>query len=161
MRKEKIGPVVRTRVRTEDMRRLEQICQSEKKSQAEVVRRALLFYLDAYEAEQTDRRESKLEARLRKMEDRLAAIGMRSNIDIGVIYHAIYHNYGNEAPKAFGSFYSNSVKRLQSKRKDPGEKTAVMNLFNELYRKDEPKEAGEEPEKPGEKPEIKRYTVDE
>jgi hypothetical protein len=151
MPKTKQQPLVRTRLATDDLGRLDRICRTEGKTQAEIARRALLFYLDAYETEQTDRRESKLEKRLKRMEDRLAAIGMRSNIDVGVIYQALYHNYGKAGPKAFPAFYNMAVKRLQTKRKDKDDKAAVMQMVDELYRKDEPKEdADQQPETGGE-----------
>lgn len=149
-------PLIRTRLRTEDLKRFDQICRSEGKTQAEIARRALLFYLAAYEKDDLDRRESKLDARLRKMEDRLAAMIMRPTIDIGVLYQAIYHNYGKEAPKAFMSFYNHAVKRLATKRKDSGEKKMLLALVDELYGS-EPKQTTEAEEKPT----IKRYTVDE
>jgi len=164
MPKTKQLPEVRTRLRSEDLARLDRICRSENKTQAEVARRAILFYLDSYESQQLDRRESKLEARMRKMEDRLAAMIMRPTIDVGVLYQAIYHNYGKEAEKAFAAFYNHAVKRLQVKRKDSGDKTAVMKLVDELYRKDEPKKEPEQTkseEQSSEKPVLKRYTVDE
>jgi uncharacterized protein YaaN involved in tellurite resistance len=161
-------PEVRTRLRSEDLERLERICRAEDKTQAEVARRALLFYLDSHETEQLDRRESKLEARMRKMEDRLAAMIMRPTIDVGVIYQAIYHNYGKDAERAFMAFYNHALKRLQTKRKDTGDKASVMKLVDELYRKDEPKTMPEEkPEQAkseelaADKPVLKRYSVDE
>lgn len=140
MPKTKQLPEVRTRLRGEDVARLSSICKSEGKTQAEVARRALLFYLDCYDKGQVDARESKLEARLRKMEDRLAAMVMRPTLDVAVLYEAIYYNFGAEAPKAFAAFYNLGVKRLQRKRSDSGEKAAVGKLVDELYRKDELKD---------------------
>lgn len=160
MPKTKQLPLIRTRLRSEDLARLDQICRAEAKTQAEIARRALLFYLDSYDKKQLDDRESKLEARLRKMEDRLAAMIMRPTIDVGVLYQAIYHNFGKDAPKAFGAFYNHAVKRLQAKRKDTGDKAAVMQMVNDLYRKDEPKPEPE-PSKPQTLGELKRYKTDE
>mgnify|MGYP000293310147 CR=1 FL=1 len=138
MPKTKQLPEVRTRLRSEDMGRLDSICRSEAKTQAEVARRGLLFYLDNYEQSKTDARESKLEARLRKMEDRLAAMIMRPTIDIGVLYQAIYFNFGKEAPTAFGAFYNFALKRLRDKRGDSPDKAALKKMADDLYRKDEP-----------------------
>lgn len=151
-------PLIRTRLRTEDLKRFDQICRIEGKTQAEIARRALLFYLDAYEREEVDSRESKLEARLRKMEDRLASMIMRTTIDVGVIYRAIYFNYGKEAEKAFAAFYNLALERLQAKRKDPGDKAAVQKLVDSMYRKDEPKPADED--KPRNLNELKNYKTD-
>lgn len=128
---------VRTRLRAADWERFERICKKEKKTNAEVSRAAILFYMEHHETNALDRREAKLEARMKKMEDRLAAMIMRPTIDIGVLYQAIYYNYGKEGPKAFSAFYNHAVKRLQSKRKDSDDKKQVMNLVDELYRKDE------------------------
>lgn len=135
----KRDPEVRTRLRVSDMERFDRICKTEGKTNAEIGRAAILFYMEHYESNQLDRRESKLEARMKKMEDRLAAMIMRPTIDIGVLYQAIYYNYGKEGPKAFSAFYNHAVKRLQSKRKDSEDKKQLMNLVDELYRKDEAK----------------------
>lgn len=158
MPKTKQAPLVRTRLRGEDMKRLEQICRAESKPQAAIVRRALLFYLDSYDKQELDEKETKLEARLRKMEDRLASMIMRTTIDVGVIYRAIYFNYGKEAEKAFAAFYNLALERLQAKRKDPGDKAAVQKLVDSMYRKDEPKPADEG--KPKNLNELKNYKTD-
>lgn len=141
MPKVKRLPEVRTRLRGEDMARLDSVCRAQVKTQTEVVRQAILFYLDNYDQAEKDARESKLEARIRKMEDRLAAMIMRTTIDTGVIYQAINYNYGAEAERAFPAFYNQAIKRLQAKRKDSNDKVVMTKLVDDLYRKDEAKES--------------------
>lgn len=147
MPKTKQLPEVRTRLRADDLARFNSICRSEGKTQAQVVRQALLFYLDSVEVGQTDNRESKLEKRMKAMEDRLAGlhmktatelalIQMRTAIDVGLIYEAVYFNFGKEAPKAFPAFYKHTVSRLRKKRDDQEDRTEIAKLISELYRRD-------------------------
>ena len=137
MPRSKSGVGITTNLLSKDAIRLDQVAREKGSSRAQIVRSAILFYLDHHEAKALDERESKLEGRLKRMEDRLASMMMRSNIDIGVVYNAIYYNMGANADKAFAAFYSQSVKRLQSKRKDNSDKIAVGKLVNELYQKDD------------------------
>lgn len=146
------------RLAPSDQLRFDHYAASLGKTKTELAREAVRYWMDHQDKQINDDRESKLEKRMRKMEDRLAAMIMRSTIDTGVVYHAIYYNFGNDAEKAFVSFYNQAVKRLKSKRKDQADKTTVMGLVDDLYRKDEPKQqALQEPETP----ELKRYKTDE
>lgn len=143
----KRDPEVRTRLRVADMERFEKICELEGKTQTEVAREAMLYYIEHFEAEKLDRRESKLEKRMKAMEDRLAGlhmktatelalIQMRTAIDVGLIYEAVYFNFGKEAPKAFPAFYKHTVSRLKKKRDDQEDRTEIAKLISELYRRD-------------------------
>ncbi|MGH2507823.1 MAG: hypothetical protein ACRDHZ_10550 [Ktedonobacteraceae bacterium] len=131
-------PPMEIRLTAADQLRFDNYCGSFGKTKTELAREAVRYWLEHQDKKIVDKRETMLEARMKKMEDRLASIVMRATIDVGVIYQAIYHNYGKEAEKAFPAFYNHTVKRLQSKRKDAGEKAMVTKLVDELYGKDEP-----------------------
>ena len=148
MPKTKQLPEVRTRLRTDDQIRLDSICRAEGKTQAEIVRQALLFYLDAVEVGQTDKRETKLEKRLKAMEDRLAGLQMKTStelalmqmrtaIDVGLIYEALYFNFGKEAEKAFPAFHKHAINRLKRKRDDQEDRITISQLISSLYKRDE------------------------
>ncbi len=140
-------PPMEIRLAPSDQLRFDHYAASLGKTKTEMAREAVRYWLDHQDKQINDDRESKLEARIRKMEDRLAAMIMRGTIDTGVLYQAIYYNFGADAEKAFMSFYNQSVKRLKFKRKDQADKTTVMGLVDDLYRKGEAKrEGGEKPE---------------
>lgn len=136
---------VTTRLEQADLVKLNSLAGQKNVSQSQLIREAILAYLDNQQQGIDEPQEKLLEQRLRKMEDRLAAMMMRSNIDVGVIYNAIYFNMGANAEKAFPAFYSQAVKRLQAKRTNGQDKEAMMKLVTELYRKEEATEKRPEP----------------
>ena len=144
----KRDPEVRTRLRVADMERFNGVCKKEGRTNAELARAAILYYLDHYEAEQLDQRETKLEKRMRAMEDRLAGLHMktsselaimqmRTSIDVGLIYEAVYFNFGKEAEKAFPAFHKHAINRLKRKRDDQEDRITISQLISSLYKKDD------------------------
>ena len=144
----KRDPEVRTRLRFADMERFNGVCKKEGQTNAELARAAILYYLDHYEAEQLDQRETKLEKRMRAMEDRLAGLHMktsselaimqmRTSIDVGLIYEAVYFNFGKEAEKAFPAFHKHAINRLKRKRDDQEDRITISQLISSLYKKDD------------------------
>lgn len=144
----KRDPEVRTRLRAADMERFDRICKKEGKTNAELGRAAILYYIDHYETEQLDQRESKLERRMKAMEDRLAGLHMktakelammqmRTSIDVGLIYEAVFYNFGAEAEKAFKAFHKHTINRLKWKRDDDEDKTTISKLISDLYKRDD------------------------
>lgn len=89
-------PMVHLRLLPGEDERVARLAAAQKKSKGDIIRRAVVFYLEHLEAEELDRQESKLEARIRKMEDRLAGLLARGNIDIGVVLEIIYMNMPQE-----------------------------------------------------------------
>ena len=141
-------PQVRTRLRQTDMDRFERVCEMENKTNADVARSAILYYLEHYEAEKLDERESKLERRMKAMEDRLAGLHMktakelammqmRTSIDVGLIYEAVFYNFGAEAEKAFKAFHKHTINRLKWKRDDDEDKKTIGKLISDLYKRDD------------------------
>ena len=144
----KRDPEVRTRLRFADMERFNGVCKKEGRTNAELARAAILYYLDHYEAEQLDQRETKLEKRIRAMEDRLAGLHMktsselaimqmRTSIDVGLIYEALYFNFGKEAEKAFPAFHKHTINRLKRKRDDKEDRDIISKLISDLYKRDQ------------------------
>ena len=89
-------PLVHLRLLPARNDKVSKLAASQKKSKGDIIRRAVVFYLEHMEAEDLDRRESKLEVRIRKMEDRLSGLLARGNIDIGVVLEIIYMNMPQE-----------------------------------------------------------------
>lgn len=86
----KQAPLVTTRLSANDQARLDEICKLEGKTQTEVVRRAIVEMLDRQEQGMAAEIKDKLAERLKKMEDRMAALLARNNLDIGIIYQILW-----------------------------------------------------------------------
>lgn len=122
-------PVIFVRLLAGDQEKLDAICQAEHRSRPELVRRAVTEYLDRLEQAQFQERETKLERRLKKMEDRIAGLLSRGNIDVGVILAIMRANMpaatrDDDLKKA----HKTSVMRLRKKLEADGEG------LQELYR---------------------------
>ena len=83
-------PLVTTRLAMKDQARLNEICKLEGKTQTEVVRRAILEMLDRQEQGIAAEVKDSLAIRLKRMEDRLAGLIARNNLDIGTIYQVLW-----------------------------------------------------------------------
>ena len=109
-------PTIEIKLNQADFVRLEQICMSKKKTKTDVVRAATSWYLDNLDKLENEERESPVEKRIRKMEERIAALQARIAIDIGMIYHLIYRNMDTETRDDIIAWaYNNSVNRLKKK----------------------------------------------
>jgi len=81
----KQGPKIETRLAPETYQRFLALLEERKITAAELGREAILFYLDHHQTTRDDRRESKLERRLKAIEDRYASLLVRVGIDVGTI----------------------------------------------------------------------------
>jgi hypothetical protein len=123
-------PPIEVRLASIDQARFDKICRLEGRKRPEIARRAIVFYLDAVERQETEARDSALERRLKRMEDRLAALLARGNIDIGVIMQLIYRNM-NPATReeALKSAHKKAALRIRQKIEEAQD-------IQELYRKE-------------------------
>ena len=72
-----------TRLATQDLKRFEQLVVSTGKSRPQLLREAMLEYMDRQEQGVIDERESRLEKRLKAIEDRYASLLVRVGLDVG------------------------------------------------------------------------------
>lgn len=104
------------RLSPEDHIKFDEICRLNGKTRPEMGRIAIAWYMQHHEKLTEDQRESILEKRLRKMEDRLAALHARTAIDVGLIYHLIWRNMDkNTRDNALAWAYNATVARLKKK----------------------------------------------
>ena len=83
---------------------------------SEFMREAILAHLDAGDLEAADERESSLEKRLKKMEDRLAGLMARTAIDTGMIFQIVQANMNPDTKDEDLLWAHNlAVKRLKKK----------------------------------------------
>ena len=120
MPKTKQTPKIETRLPTESHIRFDELSRARNKTKTELAREALLLYLDHEDKLIADSRETLLEKRMRKMEERIAALQARTAIDVGVIYHLIYDNMNKETrQETIAWAYHSSVERLKQRLEGP------------------------------------------
>lgn len=99
-----------------DRKRLDDLARVTGKTKTELGREAIQFYLDNYDRLQAEDRETPLERRLKKMEDRLAALMARTAIDVGTVYSLLWHRSDKEDRKdLFNACYTQAIDRLKKK----------------------------------------------
>lgn len=118
-------PLLNTRVIAEDYARLEELCKVTGKTKTELVREAVIQYLDRAGNEYEEKAKDRLIARLNEFEarfiaeqkkatERLAKIGSRNLIDVGQILQILYKRAD---PNTRGALWDESrkgsLKRLE------------------------------------------------
>lgn len=99
-----------------ERKKLDHLHRTTGKTKSEIAREAIRFYLDNYERLQTEEKETPLERRLKKMEDRLAALMARTAIDVGTVYTLLWHRSDGEDRKdLFNACYTQAIDRLKKK----------------------------------------------
>jgi hypothetical protein len=121
---------IEVRLVPDDLKRFDILCVGSGRNRAQVAREAILWYMDQQDKIIQDSRESKLEARMRKMENRMAALISRGNIDTGVILEIIYSNMPVEDKEAaLKKCHKRAAMRLKGK-------IAEVEDIEELFRKE-------------------------
>lgn len=116
MPKTKRASVVQTRLAPADQERFNRLVDAQKRPAADIMRDAIRLYLDQNDAQNAAERESLLERRLRRMEDRLAALLARLGMDIGIVYSFLwYQSDATTRSDLFNRCYKNSRDRLAGK----------------------------------------------
>ena len=116
VKKRVFNPKVETRLARADINRLDEAAKVAKKSRADFARQALLWYLNNLDNLKAEERESPLERRIKKMEDRLAALMARTAIDVGTIFALLWRRTDQQDRKeVFNTCYMQAVKRLKKK----------------------------------------------
>jgi hypothetical protein len=110
--KPKRRPLVTTRLSMTDQARLEEICKLEGKTQTEIVRQAIIEMLDRQEQGIAGEIKDKLAERLKKMEDRMAGLIARTNLDVGTIYQVMWIRSDPEKREALW----NTARRYSAER---------------------------------------------
>ena len=114
----------------EDVQRLNQMASAKSKAPSAIVREAVLLYLDGQETEAIDARESLVDKRLKKMEDRLASLVARTAIDAGMIFQILQANMNPET-KAEDLMWAHNLAVKRLKTKLSGNSLSVRDLATE------------------------------
>lgn len=119
MAKEKKFISIYGSVQAADAARVKARAQAAGKAPAIFVREAILFYLNYQDKEKESSRETLLERRMKRMEDRLASLQVKTAIDVGAIYSLLWQNSNYQSrDEQFIRARKHSVDRLRKKLKD-------------------------------------------
>lgn len=111
-----LTPTIATKLSKSDYARFEQLCRSEDKTKVEVAREAIRFYLDQFDKEILDERETLLEKRIKKLEDRIAKLIVKVALDVGTLHQLFWSRTNKEIrDELFTQCHLSAVKRLQKK----------------------------------------------
>ena len=109
-------PTVSTKLNHSDFSELEKICRLDDKTKTEVVREAILSYLKQRADGTVNERESFLEERIHKMENRIASIMVKIGLDIGTVHQYIWLTTDKEVrQKLFDACRTSAVDRMRKK----------------------------------------------
>lgn len=109
-------PTVETKLSEPDFVRFEQLCRLEDKTKTELAREAIRFYMDQKENQLLDERESALEQRIKKMEDRIAKLIIKVGLDVGTLHQLFWSRSDKDSrDELFTECYISAVQRLQNK----------------------------------------------
>jgi hypothetical protein len=126
-------PQLNTRISAEDLTKLEAICRAEGKTKTEILRKAVLLYLDGYEqkaeAAKRDRLAEAIESMTKAIEglatgqknstERLAKMIARTMMDVGIVNQVFYKRAAkDERDTLWGSARQAAIERLKHKKKD-------------------------------------------
>lgn len=135
MPRKKQTPLIATRVGAADYLRLEQICRAEGKTKTDILRQAVLEFLDRYDQGPQDATRDKLaevllqmEGQRRKDVERLAKLMVRTLMDVGTMHQVFYKRAPAEDRKQiWESAEASAAERLKRKRRgnDP-QATEIM-----------------------------------
>jgi hypothetical protein len=138
----RLTPQLNTRLAAEDLIKLETVCRAEGKTKTEILRKAVLMYLDSYEqkaeAGKRDRLAEAVEGLKAAMEvvaerqtqntERLAKLSARTLIDIGTVQQVFFERASKEDRlELWAVARQRAVERLKKKKKDGDpEATEIM-----------------------------------
>jgi len=129
-KKQKRTTPIEIRLVPDDRKRFDQLCAGSGRTRTQIAREAIIWYMDQQDKIIQDSRESKLEARIRKMENRMAALISRGNIDTGVLLEIIYANMPVEDKETvLKKCHKRAAMRLKGK-------IAEVEDIEELFRKE-------------------------
>ncbi|MEZ4536979.1 MAG: hypothetical protein R3D26_18585 [Cyanobacteriota/Melainabacteria group bacterium] len=109
-------PTVETKLSEADFVRFEQLCRLEDKTKTELAREAIRFYMDQKENKILDERESAVEQRIKKMEDRIAKLIVKVGLDVGTLHQLFWSRSDKDGrDELFTECYISAVQRLKNK----------------------------------------------
>ncbi|MGD9685221.1 MAG: ribbon-helix-helix protein, CopG family [Candidatus Obscuribacterales bacterium] len=121
-KKRAFNPKIESRLASEDFKRLEAMAQAQGVSKSQIVRDAVLHYLDNRDAIAARPRESEVARAINEMTNRICGMLARQGATVGTLYELAWMSLPNEeARQAFNSAV-NTAKQKMRNRLDKDEK---------------------------------------
>ncbi len=119
-------PQLNTRLAAEEYLKLETVCRMEGKTKTEILRKALLLYLDGYDKRADDQARDRLAAAVEAMQvghkkdtERIAKMVARVMMDVGTVQQVFFDRAAKETRKELWEVArQRAAERLRHKRKD-------------------------------------------
>jgi hypothetical protein len=109
-------PTIATKLVPSDLIRFDTICRLEGKTKTEIARKAIREYIERHEKVMTDDRESLLEDRIRRMENRLAGLLVKLGIGIYKLDHLFWTRTDKDVRgELFRECHAAGVKKMKEK----------------------------------------------
>ena len=115
-KKQVFNPRVETRLAKEDFQRLDTMAHAEGVSKSQIVRDAVLHYLDNRDAIAAKPRESEVARAINEMTNRICAMLARQGATIGTLYELAWMGLPNdESRKAFHSAVNTAKQKMRNR----------------------------------------------
>ncbi|MGD9684712.1 MAG: ribbon-helix-helix protein, CopG family [Candidatus Obscuribacterales bacterium] len=115
-KKRVFNPKIESRLASEDFKRLEAMAHAEGVSMSQIVRDAVLHYLDNREAIAARPRESEVARAINEMTNRICGMLARQGATIGTLYELAWMSLPNEeARQAFNSAVNTAKQKMRNK----------------------------------------------
>lgn len=125
-KKREYNPRVETRLAKADFKRLDELANLEGVSKSQVVRDAVLHYLDLQDAERAKPREAEIARAINEMTNRVCGMLARQGAVVGTLYELTWMNLpdNEEARKTFHSAATNAKQKMRKRLTDDEKKMA-------------------------------------
>lgn len=125
-KKRVFNPRVETRLAKADFKRLDELANLEGVSKSQVVRDAVLHYLDLQDEERAKPREAEIARAINEMTNRVCGMLARQGATIGTLYELTWMNLpdNEEARKTFHSAVNRAKQKMRKKLDDDEKATA-------------------------------------
>ncbi|MBX9941896.1 MAG: hypothetical protein K2Y32_21695 [Candidatus Obscuribacterales bacterium] len=125
-KKREFKPKLETKVRREDFQRVSDLAKLEKKTKSEVVREAVLWYLENQEQLKNEPRETAVALEIQGMTNRICAMLARQGRQIGTVYELTYNSMsGTKEGKSAFEAAANTAKQKHARRVQDDEREVV------------------------------------
>jgi hypothetical protein len=126
-------PKLETKVRREDFERVSDLAKLENKTKSEVVREAVLWYLDNHERIRNEPRETAIALEIEGMTNRICAMLARQGRQIGTVYELTYNSMSQtkEGKEAFETA-ATTAKQKHARRVQAEERELVEAMKKEV-----------------------------
>ncbi|MCA9801975.1 MAG: ribbon-helix-helix protein, CopG family [Cyanobacteria bacterium HKST-UBA02] len=115
-KKRVFNPKIESRLASEDFKRLEAMAHAEGVSMSQIVRDAVLHYLDNREAIAARPRESEVARAINEMTNRICGMLARQGATVGTLYELAWMSLPNEeARQAFNSAVNTAKQKMRNK----------------------------------------------